>query len=74
MVQQGALLSLSVTSDGGALGITITIDGRWRREYFRDAEQLALWTEESLAPVVELAEVARASRARDRAPRGRKGR
>lgn len=43
VVQAGALLSFGRTSDGGALGVTVTIDGRWRREYFRDAEELVEW-------------------------------
>lgn len=43
VVQAGALLSFGRTSDGGALGVTVTIDGRWRREYFRDAEELTEW-------------------------------
>lgn len=43
VVQAGALLSFGRTSDGGALGVTVTIDGRWRREYFRDAEELGQW-------------------------------
>lgn len=43
VVAAGALLSFGRTSDGGALGVTVTIDGRWRREYFRDAEDLVEW-------------------------------
>lgn len=43
VVQAGALLSFGRTSDGGALGVTVTIDGRWRRDYFRDAEELTEW-------------------------------
>jgi hypothetical protein len=52
VVQAGALLSFGRTSDGGALGVTVTIDGRWRRDYFRDAEELAAW----LAGAAEYAE------------------
>lgn len=37
-VALGALVSLGRTSDGGALGITVTLDGRWRRGYFRDVD------------------------------------
>lgn len=43
VVQAGALVSFGCTSDGGALSVTVTIDGRWRREYFRDAEELVEW-------------------------------
>ena len=61
LVGHGALVSVGVTSDGGALGVTITVDGRWRREYFRDAESLDLWCEEAMAPVIEACEARRAS-------------
>lgn len=43
VVAMGALVSLGTTSDGGALGVTITVDGRWRREYFRDGTDLTDW-------------------------------
>jgi len=73
-VQAGALVSFGRTSDGGALGVTVTIDGRWRREYFRDAEELADW----FAGAAEYAEEWQASEAasparrkRERGPRGR---
>jgi hypothetical protein len=61
IVQSGALLSISTTRDGGALGITLTVDGRYRREYFRDPEQLELWASEAVEPVVEAARSSRAS-------------
>lgn len=51
IVGAGALLSLGTTSDGGALGVTVTVDGRWRREYFRDAESLQLWLAEAIPAV-----------------------
>lgn len=54
LVDAGALVSLGKTSDGGALGVTVTVDGRWRREYFRDADALALWIAEAL-PAVQAA-------------------
>lgn len=74
MVDFGALVSLSLTSDGGALGVTVTVDGRWRREYFRQVEQLDLWTEEAMAPVREACAgrlASREPRSRERRPRGR---
>lgn len=43
LVTLGALVSMGTTSDGGALGVTVTLDGRWRREYFRDAAELTDW-------------------------------
>jgi hypothetical protein len=54
IVDFGALLSLGKTSDGGALGITVTVDGRWRREYFRAVEPLVDWLTEAL-PAIEVA-------------------
>jgi hypothetical protein len=52
-VQLGALVSLSTTSDGGALGVTVTVDGRWRREYFRETEPLTEWFQGAQAAVAE---------------------
>jgi len=54
LVDRGALVSLGKTSDGGALGVTVTVDGRWRREYFREEEQLLAWIAEAI-PAVEAA-------------------
>lgn len=42
-VEAGALVSMGTTSDGGALGITVTLDGRWRREYFREVDDAIDW-------------------------------
>jgi hypothetical protein len=54
LVQAGALVSLSLTSDGGALGVTVTVDGRWRRDYFRNEEELEAWLAEAV-PAVQAA-------------------
>lgn len=51
IVEAGALVSVGTTSDGGALGFTVTLDGRWRREYFRESEPLEAWLEEALVAV-----------------------
>lgn len=69
VVQAGALLSFGRTSDGGALGVTVTIDGRWRREYFREAEELIDW----LTGAAEFAEeeAAREAASSVRRPRSR---
>lgn len=74
MVAAGALLSLGLTTDGGALGVTITVDGRWRREWFRDAGQLELWCEEAMAPVLEACEERRASSVARQRGRGTRAR
>lgn len=51
IVQEGAMVSLGTTSDGGALGITVTLDGRWRREYFRESEGAVDWLGEAYQAV-----------------------
>lgn len=73
LVACGALVSLGTTTDGGALGVTVTVDGRWRREYFRDAEELVSWMAEAL-PAVRLArEASSASSVRGKRPRSSRG-
>jgi hypothetical protein len=52
IVAAGALLSMGLTSDGGALGMTVTLDSRWRREYFRDAESAESWLLVALDAVI----------------------
>lgn len=39
VVAAGALVSIGRTSDGGAVAITVTYDGAYRREYFRDTDE-----------------------------------
>lgn len=51
IVDAGALVSMGKTSDGGALGVTVTVDGRWRREWFRDEDELLAWIAEALPAV-----------------------
>lgn len=72
VVQAGALLSFSRTSDGGALGVTVTIDGRWRREYFRDAEELTDWLAGAADYAESIADDLAASSARRKRSRGRR--
>jgi len=62
-VAAGALVSLSTTSDGGALGVTVTVDGRYRRQYFRNSDDLELWLSTGLPDISAAAEAARAARA-----------
>lgn len=47
----GALVSVGTTSDGGACSVTVTLDGRWRRVYVRESEELIDWLEGALAAV-----------------------
>lgn len=43
IVAGGALVSVGTTSDGGALSVTVTLDGRWRRVYVREGDELCEW-------------------------------
>lgn len=52
LVDAGALVSLGLTSDGGALGVTVTVDGRWRREYVRTEDELLPWLAQAIPAVV----------------------
>lgn len=70
LVQLGALVSVGTTSDGGALGITVTLDGRWRREYFRDSDAAKAWLGEAIVAVgLEVARPAASSGPRKRTRR-----
>lgn len=51
IVAAGALVSIGRTSDGGAVGVTVTLDGAWRREYFREADEMVGWLTGGLAAV-----------------------
>jgi hypothetical protein len=71
LVDDGALVSMGKTSDGGAIGVTVTVDGRWRREYFRNEDELVLWLAEAI-PAVKAARSAKpASRVAGNGQRGR---
>jgi hypothetical protein len=74
LVGAGALISLGLTSDGGALGLTVTVDGAWRREYFRDDSTLIAWLEEAMAPVLDACRARGASSAPRERPRRARGR
>lgn len=56
IVQCGALLGLATTRDGGALSVTLTWDGEYRREYFRETEDLMAFLKEALPVFEELAQ------------------
>lgn len=70
IVAAGALVSIGTTSDGGALGITVTLDGRWKRTYIRHAEEGVDW----LKAAAEAVELEADRPAASPAPRGRKRR
>jgi hypothetical protein len=76
VVEAGALVSLGTTSDGGALGVTVTADGRYRREYFRDTASLTAWLGEAILAVEAATGTSRPSaapRGRTRRPRSAQG-
>lgn len=54
LVQLGALVSMGTTSDGGALAVTVTVDGKWRRDYFRSTDELTAWLAEAVPAIEEL--------------------
>lgn len=63
MVEAGALVSLGTTSDGGALGLTVTVDGRWRREYVRNGGELVTYLAEAVPAITDALAAARPSTA-----------
>lgn len=73
-VSLGALVSLGTTSDGGALGITVTVDGRWRREYVRDAEGAVAFAAQAVEAVRAALPSGPASPVPRRRQRGSRGR
>jgi hypothetical protein len=46
LVQAGCLVSIFRTSDGGALGVSVTLDGEHEKEYFRLPVELHEWLRE----------------------------
>lgn len=72
LVEAGALVSLGTTSDGGALGFTVTVDGKWRREYVRSADELLTVLAIAVPEVTDLLAVRQPSPVRDRRARGRR--
>ena len=71
IVQHGALVSVGLTSDGGALHVTVTMDGRFRREYFRDRDTLLAWVGEAILGVSDgQPRPTTAPRGRSRRPKG----
>lgn len=73
LMATGALVSVGLTRDGGALGVTVTVDGRWRREWFREADELQSWVSEALPAVRAAVEAAAASSGAGNGQRRRRG-
>lgn len=73
MVEAGALVSLGTTSDGGAMAITVTVDGQWRREYMRTHDEVMAYLAEAVPGVTDLLATGRPSpEPRSRSRRSRK--
>lgn len=72
LVEAGALVGIALTSDGGALGVTVTVDGEWERDYFRDRDELLAWFAQAIPVVQELKGSRRPSSAPDSGSRRRK--
>jgi hypothetical protein len=53
LVAVGCLVSLYRTSDGGAFGISVTLDGENEKEYFRVPEEAHEWLREVDQAVAE---------------------
>ena len=72
LVSLGALVSVGTTSDGGAMAITVTLDGRWRREYFRETEAMRTWLGDAIDAVSTAPAAPTASSGPRQRPRGRR--
>lgn len=70
IVAAGCLVGIGRTSDGGALSVTITLDGRYRRQYFRDSEELVVWLKGAVEFAEDEAEARAASPVRRKRTRG----
>lgn len=55
LVDLGALVSLSRTRDGQAVAVTVTWDGEWERQWFRDVAEAQLALDEWAGMIEELA-------------------
>lgn len=70
VVAAGALVSMGLSRDGGSLGVTVTLDGRWKREWFRQGDELADWLVHAEAAVLEANGAVTASSGTGSRPRG----
>lgn len=69
LVAAGALVSVSLSRDGGAFAVTVTSNGRWRREWFRDEGELSLWLDQAAGAVEAVGATRPASSGRGSGPR-----
>jgi len=54
LVDLGALVSIGGSKDGGAVAVTVTCDGEWDREWFRQEEEVMEWLTEAVVVVGEM--------------------
>jgi len=54
IISKGALVSMGLSRDGGALACTVTLNGEWDREWFRTEEELVEWMAEAADLVSEM--------------------
>jgi hypothetical protein len=74
VVQAGAMLTISATKNGAAIGLTVTFDGEWDREWFKDTGDALVWFSELLPELQRQVEARDASGdRRDRRRRPRDG-
>lgn len=80
LVSLGVLVSVGTTRDRGAVSITVTNDGRYRREYFRSSDDASDWLRLATGalrgnglgePGTDATVTQKPTRGRSRAPRGR---
>lgn len=72
IIGAGALCSFGTTGDGGALAVTVTWDGDWKRGYFRSSEEAIDWLTGAAEAVEALSEREAASPGSRKRGRGRK--
>lgn len=49
----GALVSFGLSRDGGSMSATVTYDGEWDREWFRDPVELGGWLSDAAGRIEE---------------------
>lgn len=49
IIDLGCMVSLGSTRDRGAIGVTVTQDGEWEKEYFRNAADAIEWLEGTIS-------------------------
>lgn len=53
LLESGALVSFGMARDGGSLSCTITFEGEWDRDWFREPDALVDWMADSYSAICE---------------------